>query len=83
MRKVGHDGHRGWFYYVAVALEQRGRGLGRAIIESGEEWLRARKIRKVHLMVRETNIPVTRFYARLGYEDMPRVLMSKWLEARP
>lgn len=76
---VGHDGHRGWLYYVATAPEARGRGVGRAMVEAGEAWLRQHNVPKVHLMVRETNTAVVSFYDRLGYEYMPRVLMSKWL----
>ena len=76
---VGHDGHRGWLYYVACAPAERGQGIGRAIVAAGEQWLRERGVPKVQLMVRETNTAVVNFYERLGYEDMPRVLMSKWL----
>jgi ribosomal protein S18 acetylase RimI-like enzyme len=76
---VGHDGHRGWLYYVAAAPDVRGTGIGRAMVEAGEQWLRARGVPKVQLMVRPSNPAVVPFYERLGYEDMPRVLMSKWL----
>ena len=76
---VGHDGHRGWLYYVASAPECRGQGIGRAMVHAGEQWLRTRQVAKVQLMVRETNTEVVQFYERLGYDDMPRVLMSKWL----
>lgn len=76
---VGHDGHRGWLYYVACAPGRRGEGLGSSIVVAGEAWLRARGVVKVQLMVRETNRAVLPFYEQLGYEDMPRVLMSKWL----
>ena len=78
---VGHDGHRGWLYYVACAPERRREGLGSSIVDAGEEWLRARGVAKVQLMVRETNAAIVPFYERLGYEEMPRVLMSKWLGA--
>lgn len=76
---VGHDGHRGWLYYVACAPERRREGLGSSIVAAGEAWLRARGVAKVQLMVRQTNAAVVPFYEQLGYEDMPRVLMSKWL----
>jgi ribosomal protein S18 acetylase RimI-like enzyme len=76
---VGHDGHRGWLYYVAAAPDRRGQGIGRDMVDAGEQWLRMRQVPKVQLMVRETNRAVVQFYERLGYEDMPRVLMSKWL----
>ena len=77
---VGHDGHRGWLYYVAVAPSQRRRGLGRALVAAAEEWLRRRGVPKVHLMVRETNQAVADFYKRLGYDPMPRINMQKWLK---
>jgi ribosomal protein S18 acetylase RimI-like enzyme len=76
---VGHDGHRGWLYYVAASPDVRGLGFGRAIVRAGEEWLRLRGIAKVQLMVRETNTKVVAFYERLGFETAPRVVMSKWL----
>ena len=76
---VGHDGHRGWLYYVACAPERRGEGLGSSIVAAGEAWLRVQGVAKVQLMVREANAAVVPFYEQLGYEDMPRLLMSKWL----
>lgn len=76
---VGHDGHRGWLYYLAAAPDVRGTGAGRAMVDAGEDWLKIRRVRKVQLMVRPDNTEVVSFYDRLGYEDMPRVLMSKWL----
>ena len=77
---VGHDGHRGWLYYVAVAPQQRGTGLGRDLVLAGEHWLRHRGIVKAQLLVRETNTSVVSFYEHLGFEIAPRVVMSKWLK---
>lgn len=77
---VGHDGHRGWLYYVAVAPDRRRQGLGRALVEAAEAWLKQRGVPKAHLMVRETNQAVAAFYQRLGYDVMPRVSMQKWLK---
>ena len=76
---AGDDGHRGWLYYVAALPGRRGEGIGRAMVDAGETWLRERGVPKVHLMVRETNTAVVGFYDGLGYEDAPRTLMSKWL----
>ncbi|WP_070158203.1 GNAT family acetyltransferase [Sphingobium phenoxybenzoativorans] len=76
---VGHDGHRGWLYYVAASPDRRREGIGRTMIEAAEQWLRDRDVPKVQLMIRETNAPVASFYERLGYEDAPRILMAKWL----
>lgn len=77
---VGHDGHRGWLYYVAVDPALRRRGLGRSLVEAAEQWLLGRGIVKAQLMVRETNGAVAAFYARIGYDPMPRINMQKWLK---
>lgn len=77
---VGHDGHRGWLYYVAVAPRRRRKGLGRALVNAAEEWLKQRGVPKAQLMVRESNEAVAAFYQRLGYDPMPRINMQKWLK---
>jgi len=77
---VGHDGHRGWLYYVAAHPDERGTGIGRRMVEAAQAWLRERGVVKVQLLVRETNTRVVAFYERLGFEVAPRVVMSKWLE---
>ncbi len=76
---VGHDGHRGWLYYVAVGPDFQKRGFGQMMVEAGEAWLTERQVRKVLLLVRETNTAVVRFYEGLDYEAIPRVVMQKWL----
>ncbi len=76
---VGHDGHRGWLYYVAVAPSRQKSGLGREMVEAAEEWLRQRGAPKAQLMIRETNTQVEAFYARLGYATIPRIVMQKAL----
>jgi ribosomal protein S18 acetylase RimI-like enzyme len=76
---VGHDGHRGWVYYVAADPNYRKEGIGRRMTKAAEQWLKDRKVLKVMLLVRETNTPVVNFYKRLGFEIAPRVVMQKWL----
>src|SRR5687767_10529753 len=49
---IGHDGHRGWLYYVASSPSKRGLGIGRLIVETAERWLADRGIWKVQLLVR-------------------------------
>src|ERR1700736_474906 len=44
---VGHDGHRGWVYYVAVDPNHRQKGFGRAVMDAAEDWLRTRGIAKL------------------------------------
>ena len=77
---VGHDGHRGWLYYVASDPVSRGSGVGRRMVEGAEDWLRARGVVKAQLLVRETNTQVVAFYERLRFEVAPRTVMTKWLK---
>lgn len=79
---VGHDGHRGWVYYVTVDPDHRHKGYGRVIMTSAEDWLRARGIQKLQLMVRGDNAQVHAFYQSLGYYDQERVVFAKWLDGR-
>jgi ribosomal protein S18 acetylase RimI-like enzyme len=76
---VGHDGHRGWLYYVASTPDSRGSGIGRQVVQAAEEWLRQRGVVKAQLLVRETNTKVISFYEHLGFETAPRTVMGKWL----
>lgn len=80
---VGHDGHRGWLYYVASDPLARGKGYGRQVVEAGESWLRQQGVAKVQLLVRETNTQVVGFYEHLGFEVTPRVVLAKWLGDTP
>lgn len=79
---VGHEGHRGWVYYVAVDPHRQGKGYGRAIMNAAEDWLRATGIEKLQLLVRSDNAQVKAFYESLGYGEQPRILFAKWLDGR-
>ena len=79
---VGHDGHRGWVYYVAVDPDTQGKHFGRTIMAAAEDWLRNQGVAKVMLMVRPDNTKVQAFYDKLGYEAQERVIYAKWLDGR-
>jgi len=79
---VGHDGHRGWVYYVAVDPERRQQGFGRAIMNAAEDWLRQAGIQKLQLMVRPENTRVQAFYESIGYDEQARIVYAKWLDGR-
>ncbi len=79
---VGHDGHRGWVYYVTVDPDHRFKGYGRAIMSAAEDWLRARGIAKLQLMVRKDNPKVHAFYQSIGYYNQETVTFAKWLDGR-
>ena len=80
---TGHDGHRGWLYYVAVEPALRGTGLGRLMVARAEAWLAALGVRKVNLIIRDTNTAVRGFYERIGYDVEPRTQMARWLVEKP
>ncbi len=76
---VGADGHRGWIYYLSVAVDRRATGLGRALMEAAETWLGDAGMPKVELMVRADNAGAHHFYDALGYESSDVVVRQKWL----
>lgn len=76
---VGHDGHRGWLSYVSVDPGHRRRGFARAVVAAGEDWLRGRGIPKAQLLIRQSNTQVRAVYAALGWAEVPRVVMARWL----
>ncbi|QDW37147.1 GNAT family acetyltransferase [Bradyrhizobium sp. KBS0727] len=79
---VGHDGHRGWVYYVTVDPDRRYLNFGRAIMNAAEAWLRERGILKLQLMVRKDNAQVHAFYRSIGYYNRETVTFAKWLDGR-
>jgi ribosomal protein S18 acetylase RimI-like enzyme len=79
---VGHDGHRGWVYYVAVDPDRQGKGFGRTIMSAVENWLREAGIQKLQLLVRRENAKASAFYQTLGYAESTSVMLAKWLDGR-
>ncbi len=79
---VGHDGHRGWVYYVATDPDRRSRGYGCVIMNAAEDWLRAAGLAKVQLMVRRENAKAGAFYQSIGYAEAPTIVFAKWLDGR-
>jgi ribosomal protein S18 acetylase RimI-like enzyme len=79
---VGHDGHRGWVYYLAVHPDHRHKGYGRIMMDAAERWLRETGIEKLQLMVRPDNKGVKNFYQSLGYSEQERIIYAKWLDGR-
>jgi ribosomal protein S18 acetylase RimI-like enzyme len=79
---VGHDGHRGWVYYVAVDPDRRAQGLGRTIMNAAEDWLRQAGIAKLQLLVRRSNAKAGAFYQSLGYTEAETIVFARWLDGR-
>ncbi len=80
--QVGHDGHRGWLYYLAVEPVLHKSGHGRVMVAAAEDWLRDRGIPKVQLMVRAENTGVRSFYEKIGYAMAERINYARWLDGR-
>lgn len=78
---AGYDGHRGWMNYLATAPDQRGIGIGRALVEHVEHALTAMGCPKVNLQVRTGNERTIDFYRHLGYEVDDTVALGKRLIA--
>lgn len=79
---VGHDGHRGWVYYVATDPDRRAQGFGRAIMDAAEDWLREAGIEKLQLLVRRENAKAGAFYQSIGYAEAQTIVFAKWLDGR-
>lgn len=77
---VGHDGHRGVLYYLAVDPAFQKRGFGKATVAAAEAWLRERGVWKINLMVRSENEKAGRFYERLGYAVNPVLSFGKRID---
>jgi len=76
---AGYDGHRGWLYSVAVASDQRRRGIGRKMIEKAMNSLKELGCIKVNLQIRASNHEVKAFYESLGFEVEKRISMKLFL----
>jgi hypothetical protein len=77
---VGHDGHRGWVYYVAVEPSLQKSGYGRAIMEAAEDWLRQQCIPKLQLLVRTDNASARGFYEALGFSVQEVTVHARWID---
>ncbi|MBM7568949.1 GNAT family N-acetyltransferase [Paenibacillus sacheonensis] len=72
---AGHDGRRGFLYHVAVAPNQRGRGIGGSLVRLGLAKLREAGIEKCHLFVLASNDVGRGFWARSGWEERDGILL--------
>ena len=77
---VGHDGHRGALYYLAVSPSHQGKGHGRAIHEAAVDWLRRHGVWKINLLVRGDNAQVQGYYQALGYQTNDVISFGKRID---
>ena len=62
-------GEHGHIADIVVAREGEGRGVGRALVEAGEEWVRRLAYRWLTLSVFVQNVRAREVYKRLGYNE--------------
>jgi ribosomal protein S18 acetylase RimI-like enzyme len=79
---VGHDGHRGTTYYFGIEPSRQRTGAGRLLMTAVENWLCARGVWKLNLLVRRENAGVISFYEKLGYGDQNNVSLGKRLDGK-
>lgn len=77
--QAGYDGHRGWLYGVAVAPDQRRRGIGTRLVNTALEALSQRGCGKVNLQIRQGNTAVAEFYKKQGFQVEERLSMGRHL----
>lgn len=65
----GHDGRRGIIYHTAVAVDQRGKGIGRLLAEYALEALKEEGIKKVALVAFSGNKIGNGFWERMGFTE--------------
>lgn len=71
----GWDGRRGWLHHLAVDRRYRRRGIASALLAEVEARLRHKGCLKVNLLVRAANEDARRLYRRLGYDEMPTIVV--------
>ena len=77
---VGFDGHRGWVYYLAAAPTHRKRGIGRALMNAAEDWLRQLGCSRIRLMVRDDNPAAREFYEAVGFDVQGVITLGRTLD---
>jgi len=65
----GHDGRRGFIYHTAVAVADRGKGIGRTLVERALAALRVEGINKVALVVYGNNNIGNGFWEALRFDS--------------
>ena len=74
----GHDGRRGYLHHLAVRPDQRGRGIGRALVDACMQALAREGIDKCHLFVFKENVDGLAFWRKVGWKErLDLAILSK------
>ena len=78
---AGYDGHRGWIYSMAVAVQYQHHGAGSALLKHAETQLSDLGCVKINLQIMGGNETVQEFYRTNGYVVENRISMGKQINA--
>jgi len=70
----GHDGRRGHIYHLAVDPAERGRGIGKRLVDECLAGLRRAGLRRTIILVANDNARGRDFWRRHGWEELPNAM---------
>ena len=79
---VGHDGHRGWVYYVAIDPGPARQGPWPHDHAGGRGLAAPGRHRKTATDGAARQRQVQAFYQSIGYGEQQRIIYAKWLDGR-
>lgn len=74
---TAEGGASAWIEDMVVAAPERGRGVGRRLLEAIEAWATARGASRLQLLADRENAPALAFYARLGWSATRLVCLRR------
>lgn len=74
---TAEGGASAWIEDMVVAAPERGRGVGRRLLEAIEAWATARGASRLQLLADRENAPALAFYARLGWSPTRLVCLRR------
>lgn len=66
--RLMEDGSMPFIFRLAVGLEYRNQGIGRALMQEAERELFKRDYKEINILVEEDNTELQEYYGRQGYE---------------
>lgn len=76
---AGFDGWRAYIYHIAVELSSRRQGVGRALIEESERYLRSAGARDVFVMVHQDDTDGLALVGKGGYLPEGEIVLTRRL----
>jgi dTDP-4-amino-4,6-dideoxy-D-galactose acyltransferase len=77
------DGDLGQIGLIAVSEQQRGRGLGRRLVEAADRWMLERGAKSAQVVTQLQNVAACRLYENAGYKiEKIEYLYHFWIPAR-